>query len=308
MDTGKDTLQSRESGASDEDATLDIVRLLVETENRRVEHHSEGPAKASYIARASEEASTPLTPQEACPTPKRGFLSKARPTEKASELADQPYTDQPFTDQPLAPLPEVEDLRPKTLGVAMPRFRVPRVSLRLPRFAWRSGRRSALRPAPEFVEPKSQKLAALRGVGCSADCSQYAKLAGLVAICCVVVFKPWVVPVLLFVLVWLLLIVFLLLGSARITDIFAGVWVYMRDKHPERSARILTRLQRAADRLDGLLARLPERLVDGIYSPDLGRSQRDIDSEQADVLGEDPFDRLVKQQRVYQGLQHGPAE
>lgn len=278
MDTEKSSLRSPESGTTDEDATLDIVRLLVETESRRADQQSSGPAQASYIAATGQQ---PAEEAVARPKPKRSFrrnhdgATRARP--EATDVCPTPD-----------PLPEVEDLRPKKLGFAAPRFKltVPKLGKR------KAGQQSA--------QPKSPRLDVLR----ETDWAQYGKLAGLVAIGFVIVFKPWVIPLILFVLIWLSLIVFLLLGSARVSDVFANVWSYWRDEHPERAERILTGLQRAADRLDGLLARLPERLVDGIYSPDLGRSQRDMGEADTQVLGADPFDRLAS----HHTPQHGPAE
>ena len=101
-------------------------------------------------------------------------------------------------------------------------------------------------------------------------------------------------------LVWLALIVFLLLGSARISELSEGAWIWYQSKRPDRAQKIIVRLQRAADRVDGLLARLPERFSDGIYTPDLGRSERDMALENVELPQDDPFERLA--------LRRSPAE
>ncbi len=296
---------SRPSDTSDEDATLDIVRLLVETENRRQHAQSEATGGAGIVRAADSKPLAGSAGDVVGHTangeirPRRSFL---KPTRDAIPAHSGPQLGQGLThvEPQVDELPELEDLRPRKLGVGMPRLRRPRV--KLPRFAmplWgkRASKPPREKPLEKPVKQLLQKPEPIGGTGSSSredqtGWSQYAKLAVLVAVGLVVVFKPWLIPLILFVMVWLALILFLVLGSARMSDISSGFCNYLRNKYPERAARLLVRLQNAADRLDGILARMPERLVDGIYSPDLGRSARDLDDTSIHALDDDPFDRL----------------
>ena len=64
---------------------------------------------------------------------------------------------------------------------------------------------------------------------------RYLKLMGLTALALVILLKPWLIPLVLFMLVWLALIVFLLLGSARISELSEGAWIWYQSKCPERA-------------------------------------------------------------------------
>ncbi len=110
-----------------------------------------------------------------------------------------------------------------------------------------------------------------------------------VLIIAVAIWKPWLIPGLLFLLFWVSLIVYFSLGPDRVTELVLGGWEFFEKRQPERAARWLARIQSGADRVDGWLARLPERWTDGIYLPDLGRS-----GVGGDALDDrpDPFDRL----------------
>ena len=116
----------------------------------------------------------------------------------------------------------------------------------------------------------------------------------------IVFLKPWLVPLLVFMFVWLALIVFLLLGSARISEVAQRAWELFQQKRPEQAARIMTKLQNTADRVDGILARLPARFVDGFFTPDLGRSQRDMARENVQLPQDDPFERLAARRQPAQ--------
>lgn len=131
------------------------------------------------------------------------------------------------------------------------------------------------------------------------------KQIALVALIGIVLWRPWLIPGLLFVAFWVALIVYLTLGPDRVAEIAYGRWQWFSARYPERAGRLLTRAQRGADRLDGWLARLPERWTDGIYLPDLGRSQ----SEAGPVEDQpDPFDRLAEQQQVMSRRSAGVPE
>ena len=265
MTLGKhqDEAISAPDSAKDDD-TLDIVRLLIETETRhakvhperRGEAHGEGRDDAGVSSAAARIAPRRVT-LRGQPKDVRG-----RPVEASDEA-----------------LYRAEDLRPSRFGLKWPRLSA------LKRIG---GMRA--RSRQHAGTSKIEKDQILR----------YLKLMGLTALALVILLKPWLIPLVLFMLVWLALIVFLLLGSARISELSEGAWIWYQSKRPDRAQKIIERLQRAADRVDGLLARLPERFSDGIYTPDLGRSERDMALENVELPQDDPFERLA--------LRRSPAE
>ena len=265
MTLGKhqDEAISAPDSAKDDD-TLDIVRLLIETETRHAKAHPERRGEAHGEGHDDASASSAAAP-----------ISPRRVT-----LRGQPKD---VRGRPVAASDEAryraEDLRPGRFGLKWPRLSA------LKRIG---GMRA--RSRQHVGTSKIEKDQILR----------YLKLAGLTALALVILFKPWLIPLVLFMLVWLALIVFLLLGSARISELSEGAWIWYQSKCPERAQKIIMRLQRAADRVDGLLARLPERFSDGIYTPDLGRSERDMALENVELPQDDPFERLA--------LRRSPAE
>ncbi len=120
-----------------------------------------------------------------------------------------------------------------------------------------------------------------------------ARWAALAAAALLLILKPWLLPLMIFMMIWFSLILFLLLGSARLAELTQRVWTVYSARRPERAARVYKVLQRAADKADGLLARLPETWTDGIYTPDLGRSARGLSAERRAALEDDPFARLA---------------
>ena len=129
------------------------------------------------------------------------------------------------------------------------------------------------------------------------------KQAALVALVAVMVWWPWLIPGLLFLTFWAGLIAYFSLGPDRVSELVVSAWAKFEKRSPERAARSLARIQAAADRIDGWLARLPERWTDGIYLPDLGRSQV---IEAASEPKGDPFDRLASERETGRG-RHGLA-
>ena len=235
-----------------EDATLDIVRLLVETEARHAEAHVDRQATAGH-----DTGDVPVAPRVA---PRRVTLL-GKPQGRGGRPLAAPE------------VAELEDLRPRRFGLKLPRL----------------GRKPAVKPA---AKPVKEQSGAPRMNLNRKDMARYGKLAALVAVGLVVLFRPWLIPLLLFMAVWLGLIVFLLLGSARVSELGAAAWEYYQQRRPKGAAKIVTRLQNAADRLDGILARMPARVADGIYTPDLGRSARDMAQQNRSLSEEDPFARL----------------
>lgn len=253
LGTHQDPSISAPDSAAD-DATLDIVRLLIETEARHAEAHPE------QAGEAQGDAGAKLAAGRVAP---RRVTSAGQARERRSGAVSRGVP----SDREQAQL--FEDLRPHSFFRGW-----------FSRFAvfGRYERPKALQGRVKF--DKEQVV-------------QYAKLAGLVALALVMLFKPWLIPALFFMLVWLALIVFLLLGSSRISELSKAVWGWYQAKRSERAEAIIVALQRAADRVDGILARLPARVSDGIYTPDLGRSARDMAREGRVLSQEDPFERLA---------------
>jgi len=248
----------------DDDATLDIVRLLIEAETRHSVAHPERQAGAT-VGAGVEPATAPVAP--------RRVTLRGQPKLRGESFSCAAHDEGDIA----APRPErnVEDLRPRRLGLRWPRFTP------LAKFSGLFGR-------PQQGERKAKlDIGAIR---------KYGKLAMLMVLGLIVLFKPWLIPVVLFISVWLSLIVFLLLGSSRISELIESAWEMYQARRPGSAARIMGRLQNAADRLDGILARLPARFADGVFTPDLGRSERDMALENVQLPQNDPFERLVIRQ------------
>lgn len=249
-------------GSAEDDATLDIVRLLIETETRHAETHQGRSASAEGGA-GGEPAAGRVAPRRVTLHGKPKLRGRHVPQEALSagelefETADAP-----------------EDLRPRRFGLRMPRLKMPRI------LTQRAGQM-----APQKAGRMTMDRKRLVRAG---------KLAALAGAVLLVWFKPWLIPLLLFIVVWLALIVFLLLGSARISELLERGWAFYQARRPAKAAQIIARLQKAADRLDGILARMPERLADGIFTPDLGRSARDMAAENRPLPENDPFERLTR--------------
>ncbi|UYV36397.1 hypothetical protein N4R57_15450 [Rhodobacteraceae bacterium D3-12] len=124
------------------------------------------------------------------------------------------------------------------------------------------------------------------------------KQIALFAFLVVMVWRPWLIPAVVFVLFWVGLIAYLTVGPDRIAEISAARWDWFQQRYPDRAANLRGKVQRGADRVDGWLARLPESWTDGIYLPDFGRSAAEggtLDDQP------DPFDRLAAEQKAVGG-------
>ena len=111
----------------------------------------------------------------------------------------------------------------------------------------------------------------------------------------IMLWRPWLIPGLVFVIFWVSLIGYLTLGPDRVAEIAQSRWEWFNARYPDRAARVLGKMQRGADRMEGWLARLPERWTDGIYMPDLGRSEIEGGPKNTKP---DPFDRLAAEQQA----------
>ena len=157
---------------------------------------------------------------------------------------------------------------------------------------------------PVYAEPQEMPVAKEGGRTLLQAIKEFRptrKQIAFVVLAGIVVWRPWLIPGLLFVLFWVGLIAYLTMGPDRVSEVAQGRWEWFRARFPERAERVMGWMQRSADRMDGWLARLPERWTDGVYLPDLGRSQ--ADAEPADAQP-DPFDRLAAERQVIMGEPH----
>jgi len=107
--------------------------------------------------------------------------------------------------------------------------------------------------------------------------------------------KPWLIPGLVFLTILFAVIAYFTIGPDRVAELTATAWEKLSKRFPERSERILGKIQRGADRLDGWLARLPDRWTDGFYLPDFGRS---AGTDTAADGRDDPFERLAAERKA----------
>ena len=114
------------------------------------------------------------------------------------------------------------------------------------------------------------------------------KQAAFILFVAVMLWRPWLIPGIVLLSVWIGLIVYFTVGPERISELVISGWERFARRSPDRAERALGAIQRWADRLEGWLARLPETWTDGVYLPDLGRSHVEIAED-----GPDPFDRLT---------------
>lgn len=259
-----DQTADKTQGSAGEDDTLDIVRLLIETEARYEKVHS---------AAQKGETGAGNQPLGARVSPRRVTL-RGKPVDTRGAAVPEDLTSD------ISEAPELEDLRPRRFGLRLPRIAFPRLCR--PTLQRRARQKTAGGQASNRAKSLQQY-------------AQYAKLAALSGLAVLILFKPWLIPLMLFVLAWLSLVAFLLLGSARISELAEGVWMFYRSRRPERAQRVLARLQRAADSVDGVLARLPAKWVDGVFTPDLGRSELAREEADIELPRDDPFERLARQ-------------
>ncbi|MDQ2091231.1 hypothetical protein [Marimonas arenosa] len=115
------------------------------------------------------------------------------------------------------------------------------------------------------------------------------KHSAVLLLLAVMIWKPWLIPGLLFLGLWIVLIAYFTLGPDRVTELVLVFWEWFSKRRPETAQRVLERVQRGADRVDGWLTALPESWTDGVYLPDFGRSAA---VSQTEAMDADPFDRL----------------
>lgn len=122
----------------------------------------------------------------------------------------------------------------------------------------------------------------------------------------VMLWKPWLIPVLVILSMWIGLVIYLTVGHDRVAEFIDPLWARFAARFPNASASILHRVQIGADQIEGWLARMPEGWCDEIYLPDFGRSHitslpetaLDKDANKAanktsEKMQSDPFERLA---------------
>ncbi len=118
-----------------------------------------------------------------------------------------------------------------------------------------------------------------------------------VALALVVFFRPWLIPGLLFVTLWIVLVAYLTMGHDRIFEVVSNGWDRFVHRHPKRAEKLRQRADRFALRFDALLDRLPNSWAEKLALPDLSHpGMRDENPHERP----DPFDRLI-QPEVYRG-------
>jgi hypothetical protein len=124
------------------------------------------------------------------------------------------------------------------------------------------------------------------------------KHIALVALAGVMIWRPWLIPGILFVSFWVGLIVFLTLGPDRAMEKFASFWNRLERRRPQTADRLRNGADRFALKFDALLDRLPDHWAEKLALPDLSR-RTEADADLDDTT--DPFDRLKPLPDVYRG-------
>ncbi len=114
-------------------------------------------------------------------------------------------------------------------------------------------------------------------------------IAGAVLLLCIL--RPWLLPAIFFISLWVLLIAYLTLGPDRMAEFVSVGWHRLRARRPALAENLRRRADALALRLDALLDRLPEKWTAGLYLPDLSAP------EDPDTTRPDPFDRLAREVR-----------
>lgn len=120
----------------------------------------------------------------------------------------------------------------------------------------------------------------------------------LVVLAGVVIWRPWLVPGILFVTFWIGLIVYLTLGPDRTMEKLSAVWTWLQRTRPETAEKLRDSADRFALKFDALLERLPDRWAERLALPDFSQpSDAQVKMDEAT----DPFDRLKPLPEVYRG-------
>lgn len=116
------------------------------------------------------------------------------------------------------------------------------------------------------------------------------KVAIMFVLAGVVWWRPWLIPGLVFLTIWLALVVYLTVGPDRLAELVEPLKRRFVTRFPDRADAIRKRAQAGSGQLARLVEKLPERWRDGIEVPEFGvTSQSEADLEDRP----DPFDRLA---------------
>lgn len=116
------------------------------------------------------------------------------------------------------------------------------------------------------------------------------KVTTLLCLAGIVWWRPWLIPGLIFLSIWIALIVYLTVGPDRLAEVIEPLKRRLIARFPDRAEALRTRAQAGSERLARLVEKLPERWRDGIEVPQFGATP------QTDAVFEDrpdPFERLA---------------
>lgn len=246
-----------------------------------------------------------LPETEAAPAPRRnpikGFFTlgaqfkKLVPRRKKTEPRAEP---EPMLSMDIEPVsPAVVDLPPQVDAQTVPQIdtleapqvQASQVDVELDVEMVKqtvSGNRTLGQAIKQLIQSKMQAIKEFRPTR---------KQIAAIVVVAIMLWRPWLIPGLLVVTMLAAVIGYLTLGPDRVSEITSNLWERFSTRYPERAAVMLGKIQRGADRIDGWLARLPDRWTDGLYMPDFGRSEAEAGPVDAQP---DPFERLAAEQQA----------
>lgn len=111
----------------------------------------------------------------------------------------------------------------------------------------------------------------------------------IAALCVVMLLRPWLIPVTLFVLFLTVLIAYLTLGPDRVAELVVHGWQRLNMRNPELAEALRQRAETTALRIDAFLDRVPGTWTDNLHVPDFSKPDPEVRNRP------DPFDRLAKE-------------
>lgn len=109
----------------------------------------------------------------------------------------------------------------------------------------------------------------------------------VIAFMAVMIWRPWLIPGLVLLLVLVAIIVHLTLGPDRVAELLDPLREKAAKRFPDKAAELHRRAQLGADKVESWVEKLPARWRDNLTVPDLGRSG------EPQFDGEDPFSKLA---------------
>ena len=102
-------------------------------------------------------------------------------------------------------------------------------------------------------------------------------------------FRPWLIPITLFIAFWCVLIGYLTLGPDRVAELVVGAWQRLHARRPELAETLRQRAEATATRIDAALDRVPGSWTDGLHVPDFSAPDPEVENRP------DPFERLANE-------------